>query len=667
MTRRRWLGGVITAGLALGAPAMASAAVTYCVPNTTIAGCPAGASAEATVAAALSASAVSGPGPNTIRIGPGTFSEGPLDDALGNRVAIIGAGPGATTLSAPGGGSATLELREPASSVSALSILAPAGVAGAGIEIWGDPARAPGPTLQNLGVSAPPAAAGATGILTHSGAPSLSRLSVAVPAPGVGVSTDAGALASVADSSLSGATALLGPAYVTRSRLAATVDVSLADAGGGAVTVDSSVLRTTPGSGAETAVNAPATNGAGVSDASVFLRHDTLLGDGSPNSTGVVCSADATGANTAASCSTAIDSSIILGFERPLARAATAGSSAGAEGAADVTIDYSDLDPSGDSSVNTPGAGGQSATGTITLGSHDLNVAPSFASSDPASPSAWALTRQSPLIDAGDPALGSLQPSLPESTTDLYGQPRVVAGTRGASAVSDVGATEYQALVPTITAAVASPRVPARTQVQFVATAFDADPGDSVTVSWRFDDGGTASGAVAAHAFVHAGAHRATATATDLDGNSATATVVVSVLPAKPVLAHLSLKPRSFLAARHGGSLAPRSGRGGTLIAYTDTQSATASLVILAPAAGVVAGRACQAPPRHGSAHGRRCTRWVRVGAFTHRDRAGRTVIRFTGRVGGRSLAAGQYRLSLSARNAGGVSTAIQAVFSVRR
>lgn len=64
----------------------------------------------------------------------------------------------------------------------------------------------------------------------------------------------------------------------------------------------------------------------------------------------------------------------------------------------------------------------------------------------------------------------------------------------------------------------------------------DPDPGDALTYSWSFDDGGAASGQDVTRAFTTAGSHTATHTVTDPTGLTATAaaTVTVSAPPVVP-------------------------------------------------------------------------------------------------------------------------------------
>ncbi len=67
------------------------------------------------------------------------------------------------------------------------------------------------------------------------------------------------------------------------------------------------------------------------------------------------------------------------------------------------------------------------------------------------------------------------------------------------------------------------------------------------------------------------------------------------------------------------------------------------------PANGRISGGRCVKATKANRSH-RRCTRWTTVGRFTHADAAGPNRLRFTGRVKGRKLARGRYRLSVTAR-----------------
>jgi hypothetical protein len=182
-------------------------------------------------------------------------------------------------------------------------------------------------------------------------------------------------------------------------------------------------------------------------------------------------------------------------------------------------------------------------------------------------------------------------------------------------------------------------------------------------------------------AIAHATAQHYTLTASDVGhrirvqeisinpgGSSAPATSAATavVKASAPVLSRLRIKPASFKAAKHGGSIARR-GASGAKISYRDSQAAHIVFTVRRPEPGVRHGKRCVAGPTHGSGgHARRCTRYVALGRFTRVDRAGANSFHFTGRLGGRALGAGLYRLDAVARELGLSSRTISARFRIR-
>jgi hypothetical protein len=63
----------------------------------------------------------------------------------------------------------------------------------------------------------------------------------------------------------------------------------------------------------------------------------------------------------------------------------------------------------------------------------------------------------------------------------------------------------------------------------------------------------------------------------------------------------------------------------------------------------------------------KRCTRYVKAGSFTHADTAGPNRFRFSGRVGGRKLKPGAYRLRVVARNSAGAGKAATRRFRIKK
>ncbi|HEU0317656.1 MAG TPA: IPT/TIG domain-containing protein [Solirubrobacteraceae bacterium] len=119
-------------------------------------------------------------------------------------------------------------------------------------------------------------------------------------------------------------------------------------------------------------------------------------------------------------------------------------------------------------------------------------------------------------------------------------------------------------------------------------------------------------------------------------------------------LTNLALSPAAFVAARSGPPLGT-SAAVGSRIAYTVPVVATTSLVFQAAVPGLLVpgrggvGRYCQ-PAHRPVQPAARCTTYAAPsGSITHLDRPGLNLLRFTGRLAGRTLAPGSYRLTATA------------------
>lgn len=157
-----------------------------------------------------------------------------------------------------------------------------------------------------------------------------------------------------------------------------------------------------------------------------------------------------------------------------------------------------------------------------------------------------------------------------------------------------------------------------------------------------------------------------------LSAVSLSGTGVAAAAPAAPVLGNLSLSPHAFRAAKSGASVtAARTD--GTIVSYTDSAAATTTFSVQQARRGILRGTGrrarCVAAPRHPRKRARkrlrRCTFTRTLGSFTHDDAAGSNRLRFTGRVHGRALKPGRYRLVAVARAAGLSSTAKSASFKI--
>jgi hypothetical protein len=144
------------------------------------------------------------------------------------------------------------------------------------------------------------------------------------------------------------------------------------------------------------------------------------------------------------------------------------------------------------------------------------------------------LAAGSPLIDAGTPG------SVPAGAVDRDGRPRASDGNGDCTRVSDIGAFEYQG-TKVKAVAHASAAATTGTPVPFTAAGSCVPGPEAPTIRWRFDDGALAAGASAAHAYATPGRHVATVTVTDAHGHSAQASAAVTVTapPVAPKITRL--------------------------------------------------------------------------------------------------------------------------------
>jgi uncharacterized repeat protein (TIGR01451 family) len=164
---------------------------------------------------------------------------------------------------------------------------------------------------------------------------------------------------------------------------------------------------------------------------------------------------------------------------------------------------------------------------------------------------------------------------------------------------------------------------------------------------------------------ISAGALNNTASANDTDTTNNSSSVLVSVAPATPAITKFKLKPKSFKAATKGGSVAAAATTG-TVVSYSLNTAATTKLSVLKPTPGIKSGKQCVKRPKHPPKGAKTCTRYVSIGSFKHGDLAGSNRFRFTGRLKGKTLKGGSYRLQAVATNVSGASRPVQAGFKVK-
>jgi hypothetical protein len=138
-------------------------------------------------------------------------------------------------------------------------------------------------------------------------------------------------------------------------------------------------------------------------------------------------------------------------------------------------------------------------------------------------------------------------------------------------------------------------------------------------------------------------------------------------LHGRPALSALKLSPSRLRAERgHGVSINVTHARRGATLSYSDSEAAATTFTVQRRGRGFKVGHSCVAkPPRHHRGLLARCTRYVSVGTFTHADAGGVVRLHFTGRVNGRPLAPGRYRLTVRARLGGLTSATLTFTFTV--
>jgi hypothetical protein len=152
------------------------------------------------------------------------------------------------------------------------------------------------------------------------------------------------------------------------------------------------------------------------------------------------------------------------------------------------------------------------------------------------------------------------------------------------------------------------------------------------------------------------------------DGGSLQAAVYQeAALPPAAVAARLSglrLSSSAFSAARSGPAVAASAARGGSRVSYALSIAARVRFTVERASTGRIVGGRC-APSTNAN---RRCRRFVAVpGSFTRDRSAGRDRFTFTGRLAGRRLKAGRYRLVALPSVAGHIGQAARASFRIVR
>jgi hypothetical protein len=137
----------------------------------------------------------------------------------------------------------------------------------------------------------------------------------------------------------------------------------------------------------------------------------------------------------------------------------------------------------------------------------------------------------------------------------------------------------------------------------------------------------------------------------------------VSADTTTPVLGSLGFSRTSFRAAKSGASTSGRRKPAppvGTKVSFSLSEASSVNFTVEQPAAGRKVNGTC-VKPKPSNRGKRRCTRWAPVrGSFGVPGTAGENAFTFRGRVGGKSLKPGGYRLTGQATDSAGNASSLR-------
>jgi hypothetical protein len=600
-----------------------ASATSYCVAPAT--GCD---DAAVSLATALS-QAASHPGDDSISLGAATYQENglsysPADHA---RVAITGAGQDATTIRPLSSSDSSVTLSGSGGPIDLADVTVLTGTHvgnyAISLDYGGDATRIR--VLQDTGATSP------NGLETQATS-TIRDSQFSVAGNGDCVRGSGSGTVRVLDSALSacsgGVFTSAAHTFAQRLRILNVVNgLNVGGSGTATANLDDSlvVLRNSAGNGASAA-----TFGAGA--ATLYVQQDTFLGTGS--GTGVSSFNHASTGNVYVN----VYDSIIRGFTNPLQA-----DSDSASHPASLNADINDYD---------------GTTATVGFGSLTSNNA---IADDPLFVDLlhddFHLQPSSTLLDRDDFPIDT---AGGESPTDLDGSVRIINGKR------DLGAFE-RPLAPAAAAGAAtdvtqtSAGVPASangggahagvkliygpTAAYGSEIALDPTAADFADHAYSIALTGLSPSTTYHYALVVTNS-ASTATSADQAFTTGSPPPPVCCAPPPPVtkaaLSALKITPSKFRAASKGATFAKAVG---AKVTYTLSAAGTVRFRVLRAAKGIKVGGRCVAKSRRHRT-GKACTRYVAVGKSISRvSTAGANSVRFSGRVAGKKLRPGRYRL----------------------
>jgi hypothetical protein len=134
------------------------------------------------------------------------------------------------------------------------------------------------------------------------------------------------------------------------------------------------------------------------------------------------------------------------------------------------------------------------------------------------------------------------------------------------------------------------------------------------------------------------------------------------------LIRNLTITPSRFRAARHGATVtaARRRRATGATVTYSANRASIGTFTVIRLLPGRRHGRSCVKPGPHNRRAGH-CTRLLVVGSFVRSDTVGPNRFHFSGRLHGRRLAPGRYRMRAVPFGIAPDGTPALASFAIRR